>query len=71
MIRIVYVDSDKKTFSISEPLYDDSVATEGTAIYQQSGRNVNIFSISAEIRLEDIKTEYQLLGYKYDEYARW
>lgn len=71
MIRIVYVDSDKKIFSISEPLYDDSVATARTTIYRQYGRNINIVSISAETRLEDIKVEYQLLGYKYDEYAHW
>ena len=71
MIRIIYVDTDKRTFSISEPLYDDSVATERTIIYQQSGRNVNIVSIPAETKLEDIKAEYHLLGYKYDEYTNW
>ena len=71
MIRIVYVYTDKRTFSISEPLYDDSVATERTVVYQQSGRNVNIASISSDTRVEDIKAEYQLLGYKFDEHTRW
>ena len=70
--RVIYIDHDKKCFSISLPVIDDTKITDSTVSEQTAGRNVNIATVSSDRFNEcDIISCYENQGYSLDNSTKW
>ncbi len=69
--RVVFLDDDKKTFSISLPTVDDTKAINSTCELQRSGRNVRIATVELNDDMSETENYYNNLGYKFDKRTNW
>lgn len=69
--RIVYLDDDMKTFSLSMPTVDDTSVINATVELQEQGRNVRITTVDSCADINEIKQYYQRLGFRFDSKTIW
>ena len=69
--RLVFLDDDKKAFSVSLPMIDDTKANKSTDEMQKSGRKVRIVSVDSNDDINEVEKYYKSLGYELNKEATW